>query len=478
MPDNADVVLGATELKALEELVRRSGDGGKYGLTDAGFVPKPYTQLLRESLAAARAIMGPDIDLAPGSAVRKILELGAVETARSYALVAGIVDDMYVSSARGPGLSRLGEELGVPRPFMRASGTLQLTLQGDTPSVRIAKGARLTSRNGDRHAFTLSDVELTQGVKTAAVQAQAFYPGVTGNLNPGDADQKIVAWNDSYDPADADDKLAQLRAAALAKNLPLEEVVSIEHGAPFSGGESRWPDDAYRELLLRMPRSVWTAEAIQAAVAMVTGVRSSTVQDQFGGLDIDRSIFGDFNFMERLFAAERDLVSPYAFAILVAPEEGAIWGGPGGLLEAVLSAVEDLRPIGLFPRVERASTVYVYVRARILVRGLPLPSGGLAAMNQSQPARAFKARLLKRIDSYIGTLGFNSPVRAARVEYQIMSDPNVVDVQGLELLRASGASLVADGPQGIGPGANLEPSPKSVPVLVDSDTYLTLVPTA
>lgn len=477
MADDTDVVFGATELKVLEELVRRSGDGGKYGLTDAGFVPKPYVQLLRESLAGARAILGPDVDLAPGSAVRKVLELGAVETARSYALMAGMVDDMFVSSARGPALSRLGEELGAARPFMRASGSLQLTLQGDTPALRIAKGARLTSRNGDRHVFTLSDVELSQGAKTASVQAQAFFPGAGGNLNPGVADQKIVRWNDGYDAADPDDKLAQLRAAAVAKGVPLEEVVSVEHATPFAGGDARWPDDAYRELLLRMPRSVWTAEAMQAAVAMVPGVRSATVQDQFGGLDVDRSIFGDFNFMERLFAAERDLVSPYAFTILVAPEEGAIWGGPGGLLEAVLAAVEDLRPIGLFPRVERASTVYVHVKATVYVRGLPLPSGGLAAMNQSQPARAFKARLLGRIGNYIGPLGFNSPVRAARVEYQIMSDPNVVDVQDLELLRASGASLLTDGPQGIGPGANLEPSPKSVPVLVDSDAYLTLMPT-
>ncbi|MFC3077451.1 baseplate J/gp47 family protein [Phenylobacterium terrae] len=476
MADETDLVFGASELKALEELVRRSGDGGKYGLTEAGFAPKPYTQLLRESLAAARAVLGPDIDLAPGSAVRKILELGAIETTRTYATMAAVVDDLYIPTASGPALSRLGEELGVPRPFMRASGELQLTLEDHADAVRIPRGARLTSLGGDRHVFTLNEVELSTAAKTATVRAQAFYPGLDGNLDPGDAAQKITLWNDSYTPSDDLDRLADLRARALAANVRLEEVVSIQHETRFTGGEARWPDESYRELLLRMPRSVWTPEAIQAAVSMVPGVRRVAVQDQYGGLDLNRAIFGDFNFLERLFAAERDLISPYAFSILVAQEDGAIWGGPGGLLEAVLEAVEDLRPIGLFPRVERAATVHVFVRATVHVRGLPLPSGNRTAMNQSPPARAFKARLLERIDSYVGALGFDSPVRASKVEYQIMSDPNVVDVLDLELLHGSGASLLQEGPQGLGVGRNLDPIPRSVPVLVDTDEYITLVP--
>ena len=39
MASGDDIIIGAAELKQLEDMVRRSGDNGNYGLTDAGFVP-------------------------------------------------------------------------------------------------------------------------------------------------------------------------------------------------------------------------------------------------------------------------------------------------------------------------------------------------------------------------------------------------------------------------------------------------------
>lgn len=294
MADQTGILLGDSELKALEDLVRRSGDGGKYGLTNAGFVPKPYAQLLREGLAAARAVLGADVDLAPGSVIRKLVELGALESARTYAVMAGTYDDMFVSTARGPALSRLGDELGLSRPFMRASGAVRLSLSGPAARVRIGRGARLMSRGG-HHVFTASGVELTQAAPSAEVEVTAFFPGAAGNLDPAVPDQKIALWNDSYGfDSPAEDKLAELRAAARDQGAAnLEAVVAIDQAAPLTGGDARWPDEQYRELLLRLPRSIWTPEAIQAAVSLVPGVRRAIVQDQFGGLDIDRAIFGN-----------------------------------------------------------------------------------------------------------------------------------------------------------------------------------------
>ena len=475
MVDRGDMIISAAELRQLEDLVRRSGDSENYGLTNAGFVPKPYVQLLREGFAAAGAILGPEVDLAPGSAVRKLLELNAVEMARTHALLAGIVDDMTVAGARGPALSRLGEELGVPRPFMRAVGNVQLTLAIDTPSLMIPRGARLTSGAGNRHVFTLTDVELGGGTLSATVPVAAFFPGVTGNLSPADADARISLWNDGYDSADpSDDKLAGLRALAQANGKALEEVVAINQVAALTGGEKRWPDENYRELLLRMPRSVWTAASVQAAVSLVPGVRQAIVRDTDGGLDIEQSIFADFNFLERLFAAERDLFGKATFTILVAPEDGAIWGGPGNLLEQVLEAVDDLRPVGVIPNVLPAIAAHFVVEATVFVNGLPLPVGTSATVNQSPPAKAFKQRLNARLEGYVDTLAINEPVRLAKLEYQLMSDPNVVDVQHIRILRAGTAAQGAS-PIPLTDGVNLRVPADSIAVLADSTPHITLV---
>ncbi|MBS0290805.1 MAG: hypothetical protein JSS07_12320 [Proteobacteria bacterium] len=477
MASGDDIIISAVELKLLEDLVRTTGDKGPYGLTEAGFVPKPYLQLLREGFAAASAVMGADVDLAPGSALRKILEVNAVELARTHALLAGVVDDLTVAGARGPALSRRGEELGVPRPFMRASGSVRLALTENVASLVIPRGTRLTSAAGNRHAFLLADVELGASGKTATAQVAAFFPGVTGNLDPTAADQKLALWNDGYDPAEpGGDKLAALRAAAVAANKKLEEVVTIAHTTALTGGEQRWPDESYRELLLRLPRSVWTPEAIQAAVSLVPGVRQAIVRDQDGGLDIEQSIFGDFNFLERLFAAERDLFGKASFSVLVAPEDGAIWGGPGNLLEQVLEAIEELRPIGVLPDVRPAIRTGFKVRAKVSVRGLPLPSGSHAVVNQSPPAMAFKQRLVERMNSYVSALAIHETVRASKLEYQLMSDPNVVDVQNLEILQ-SGTAIQGSEPVSLGEGVNLRVPADSMASLLDSADTLQLEPT-
>src|SRR5262249_46188000 len=154
------------------------------------------------------------------------------------------------------------------------------------------------------------------------------------------------------------------------------------------------PDARYRELLLRAPRSVWTAGSIETAVSLVPGVRQCVVRDAMGGLDINQSIFGNFSFLERVFGSERDLGSPYYFGVLIAPTPAAFWDGPGGLLSAIEHAVQALRPIGISPAITEAEQVAVGVRARLVVDGLPLPTGSKAAVNASAAAVALKARLL------------------------------------------------------------------------------------
>src|SRR5262245_30261629 len=123
----ADGILDPTDVLSVDDAVARSTEAGDYGLTDTGFVPKPFSRLLAEKLALARSLFGSDIDLAAGSALRKILEVSALEDARTWAALASMYDNQYVSSARGEALSRLGGEIGLPRPSLEARGAVTLT---------------------------------------------------------------------------------------------------------------------------------------------------------------------------------------------------------------------------------------------------------------------------------------------------------------------------------------------------------------
>jgi hypothetical protein len=469
--DTADVL-------AIDDAVARASGAERFGVTDQGFVPKSFARLLAEKLALARELIGEDLDLGSGSVIRKLLEVSALEDARTWAALGSVYDNSFVGSATGEALSRLGEELGLPRPFLEARGTVRLELTGTLPDglpeVVIPRGARLLTPGG-HHVAVDERAALSAGTRTRTVSVVAFYPGAEHNLDPGTADQKI----DRLNPIDD-----QLHGFFMERAKSGDAFdVTVGHSERLSGGQLQWPDSRYRELLLRAPRSTWRADSIEIAASLVPGVRQVQVRDAWGGLDIRQSIFGNFNFVERLFGSERDLGSPYYLDVLVAPTPAAIWDGPDGLRAAVESAVEDLRPISIFPRVEQAEQLGIGIAADLVVRGLPLPAGGRAAVNASPPAAALKERLLARVRQYVDGLGFGEPVRAAEVIWVLMNEPGVTDVRRPRLLRYPpgfdavdfGATPVPTGVEEFDCGANVELGVNEVPVLVEDPSGLVIV---
>lgn len=463
------------QVLAIDDSIQRSTGADGFGITTTGFVPKPFGRLLTEKLALARALFGQDIDLTSSSVLRKLLEITSLEDARLWSGFAAAYDDMFIVTAIGDALSRHGAELGLPRPYLSAQGRIKLTLGGDLPAgfpkLVIPRGARLATPGG-HHVALAETVTLRGKGEAIEVAVEAFYPGPSHNLDPnkdvnGEKPEKIDRWNDN-DPA-----LNELHAAQTAAG---DKLVSIEHTQKFSGGELQWPDNRYRDLLLKAPRSIWTVEAVRTAVSLVPGVAQVQVFDGRGGLDINQSIFGNFNFIERVFSAERDLGSPYYFTVLVAPTPAAIWEGPDGLKVAVESVIEDLRPIGIFPLVEGTNEIGIGVAAKLVVRGLPLPSGTKQSVNQSAAAKELRARLHVRLRRYIDTLPLGEPVRAAEVSYTLMDEPGIVDVRELQLLRypANFSSLnfeqaAVATPQVIGGGQNVDLQFKEQAVYVDID---------
>lgn len=473
--DTADVL-------AIDAAVAASTGAGAYGLTEDGFFPKPFARLLAEKLALARALFGETLDLSSGSSIRKLLEISALEDARTWAGLASMYENGFACSAKGDALSRIGLELGLPRPFLEARGSVKLKLAGQLPQgitqINIPRGARMSSPGG-HHVATEERVVLSNAVKEHVVQVAAFYPGPSHNLNPalaepdGSTPQKLDRWN-RLDPMVKELDDAEKQAG--------QNLVLIEHTSPLSGGELQWPDSRYRSLLLNAPRSIWTVEAIQTAVGMLPGVRRALVRDASGGLDINQSLFGNFNFIERLFGTERDLGSPYYFSVLVAPTPAAIWEGPDGLRASIENALEDLRPIGILPQVSEAEQVGIGVQAKLVVEGLPLPTGPKAAVNASAAAVALKQRILARLQRYVDGLQFGEPVRASEVVWSIMNEPGIADVLNLQLLRfppgfdaISFNAPVATNVQPMACGQNVTLQANQIAVFVDDPSWLEIV---
>jgi hypothetical protein len=482
MPDSTNTRIDTADVLAIDAAVAHSSGSAQFGITQDGFIAKPFARLLAEKLALARELFGNDLDLSSGSAIRKLLEVSALEDARTWAALTSIYDNNFVSTATGEALSRLGEELGISRPFLEAKGKIRLTLVGTLPTgtsqLDIPRGARLLTPGG-HHVAIDESITFSAANTEREVAVVAFYPGAEHNLNPtrvaadGTFPEKIDRWNRD------DPMLAELFRAE-SSGTPL---LQISHTAAFIGGELQWDDNRYRQLVLQAPRSLWTVEAIQTAVSLIPGVRQVQVRDGLGGLDLSQPIFGNFNFMDRLFSSERDLGSPYYFTVLVAPTPAAIWYGPDGLAVEIESAIEDLRPISIFPKIIQAIEVGIGVSAQLVVKGLPLPTGPRTVVNSSQPANALKQRLMSRLQRYIDTLSFGEPIRASEIIWALMSEPGIVDVIDLKLLRYPPGfdavdfqrSNVGNEPKIFDQGKNINLQSSEIPVFIDDPSQLVIL---
>ncbi len=470
----------AAEIVALEALTDLAS--APYGLTENGFLPKPYARLVAEGMALARQIFGPALDLEKGSVIRKLLELSALEDARTWAALGRVYDNSFVTTAAATALTALGAELGLPRPFLEAEGRITLALVAALPAgsaeLVLPEGARMLSEGG-HHAALAERVRLSATAKTATVKVRAFWPGPEHNLDPAQPGQKLTRWN-PMDLDAADGKLAQLGQIARALGVAPEAVVSIQQGADqkLTGGDLTWDDERYRRLLLGAPRSLWTQDAIRTAVSLVPGVRSVLVKDLYGGLDIERALFGNMTFLERVFAPQRDLGSTFGFTLIVAPTASAIWGGADGLEANIREVVEDLRPIGVAPDIIRANEVGIGVSAEIVVRGLPFAAGTPATVDGSAAAMALKSRLLIRLGRYIETLDFGDPVRPAQIIAAFLREPGVEDLRNLRLLRSPASDPSEGRPdqtEVLAMGDNLILRADEIAVAIDDPRYLRIV---
>jgi len=155
---NADVL-------AIDDQVARTSGADGYGLVDSGFIPKPFSRLLAEKLALARSLFGADLDLGSGSALRKILEVSALEDARTWTALGGLYDNQFVA--------RVGWV-----PIVEDKGTLLHVALAGRYGLVNDRTLRLRSRPELNVAPYFVDTEAFAARDTRLAQAEVYYrPG-------------------------------------------------------------------------------------------------------------------------------------------------------------------------------------------------------------------------------------------------------------------------------------------------------------
>jgi hypothetical protein len=403
--------------------VNGNGSGGDslgYGVTDRGFITKPFQAILDEAFARAKQVFGPDVDLRSTSTIRKLLELTGLADAVLWMALDDLYQSQFVSSSAGIALDQLGRDLGLSRSYLPAAGLAKFTLNASAPKNAIFRLPAGTVIETDPPvagaepfrfqlltALTLVKRDPPDGSETANASVAALTPGPAGNL--------------------AVKQLRRINATYAARYLNFDPTqIDVSNDNPFSGGEVSEDDSTYRRKLYSWPRSVWTVDAVRATVLALDGVRDAQVYDPYGGLDRSAPLFGQMCYSDAFFQAPRDLSNPYYFTITVAPKPGVLWDGDAqiqGLREQILDVLQPIRPVSIFPTLERADSVEIALRAHLILQPGADPDVVLAAAREA-------------ISAYIGTLRLGDAVLYAQILRILAETPGIRDVQDLRLRRS------------------------------------------
>ena len=418
----------------------------EYGVTQDGYVVKGLDVVLSEAFTRARAAFGPGVDLTPTSPLRKILEVAAQEDSELWKRLEASFYALFPSTADGPTLDLLGEDVGVDRLPLHSTGEVTFTLGGGVPgrSYLVNEATVLTPGPGGPLFTTVSAVTLTADSPVASVGVRALVRGSAGDVVAG-----------------AISAIEAAHAAVYFGDLGTA-TITVTNAGPTSGGLDAETDDAYRGRLVGVSRTLWTLEAVQQAVLNVDGVIDVLISDPLGGVDVSQSYFGLFDFGRRLFAAERRFGEPYLFDVVVAHEFRWPWETAGpvpGVVDRVRAALDLVRPPGVHPNVIEANHIDVGVRAQLVVQ-------------PGTDQDALVARVTQRISEETAALRLGGDVLFAQVMRALTTEPGVVDVQAMHLRRGPAVfGRLSLGPVGYrsvayeaGVGENLEMGPTELAV--------------
>lgn len=155
-----------------------------FGLTAAGFVPKPFTQILADKQAAWLATVDAAADFSATTPEGQILTIEANAESELWQLIAAVFAARDPQSAEGAAADDIGDIRGIPRAG--ASFTqVQLSLTFSGAAGPFAPGALVVAVAGNPSlTFTNTTTVSSPFAGTQSFLFQATTPGATPSVNP------------------------------------------------------------------------------------------------------------------------------------------------------------------------------------------------------------------------------------------------------------------------------------------------------
>jgi len=305
----------------------------QYGITETGFVKKPFLVILQENIEEAKKLFGDNIDLRPTSTIYKFIQLRSLEDSLQWDLAEQFWYSMFITTATGESLDRLGEDRGLTRqPPQKATGEVTFVgvnyalIQIDTivatfslTEYGIVKFKTLESRyigqiddeeltGTGTGPFTLANIpanpvircdwfDSSETVTTKLEEtgnptpsAGEFYVDYgTGEITVGtalDTGDKLYV-----DYVDSTETTAQIQIEALefgtTGNVPSNTIIniigaiagvtSVNNAQATDYGRDIESDNSFRQRLLDQPRTVFGPDRIKSEVENVDGVKSAYI---------------------------------------------------------------------------------------------------------------------------------------------------------------------------------------------------------
>jgi len=314
-----------------------------YGITDSGFVRKPFAQIIAEKIERAKIYLGASIDLRPTSSIYKLAQLNALEEANLWELAEQFWYSMWATTAEGASLELIGELFGLePQDPTKSIGTVTFTgtnyslipLGTIVTTYELADGIVRFKTTVSKYIGQIDDEQITEA-------AQGAGPTYTLAYDPADPPLYVLWWDDSAnggngafvtltqgtvpDPGeyvlgpganeitintvggaglDTDDflRITYIDSAATSVDVaiecldfgaigrvPAESIVNIEtpvsgitsvlNDEATTGGTDTEADNTFRQRIKEKPKQRKSVEDIQAEVENVDGIRSAIVQE-------------------------------------------------------------------------------------------------------------------------------------------------------------------------------------------------------
>lgn len=236
-----------------------------YGVTPTGFVRKPFTAILADYEARARAALGDDIDLQPHTPFYQLLESVAYETALIWDLLEDLYYNGYIDFATGNSLDHLVALLGIRRKAATpAEGAVLFSRPAPGQTITIPAGTRVATQDLALVYQTTQTADLTG--TSVSVPVIAVAPGAAGNVAP----TTIIRLVD-----------------------PISGVTAVTNPGATSGGTDAETDPELRHRVITYsPSAKGTKYSIVAALTGLNGVQDVALDENFPDCTITLTVAG------------------------------------------------------------------------------------------------------------------------------------------------------------------------------------------